>query len=122
MQVCFLYILLIIGNFLSSVLHLPIPGSIIGLFLLFLLLSLKMIKVAWVDLGATWLLSELLLFFVPSAVGIVQYKQIMGIQGIKIVLVIILSTLVVMAFTGLSAEILSKFRRGGKRGTASADR
>ncbi|QWI72951.1 CidA/LrgA family holin-like protein (plasmid) [Bacillus mycoides] len=112
LQICLLYILYVIGEFLSSSLNLSIPGSILGLFLLFLLLHLKVIKLHWVDIGATWLLSELILFFVPSAVGIVEYKQIMeSIQGVKIVLVIILSTLVVMAFTGLSAEFLSKFRK-----------
>ncbi|MED1203670.1 CidA/LrgA family protein [Heyndrickxia acidicola] len=121
-QVCFFYILFLIGNVLSSTLHVPIPGSIFGLFLLFGLLALKIVKVEWVDLGAAWLLSELLLFFVPSAVGIIQYKEIMGLQGIKIVLVILVSTLFVMTFTGISAEILSKFRRGGKRGTPSANR
>lgn len=118
LQVCLLYLLFTIGEFLTNNLNLPVPGGITGLFLLFLLLHLKIIKLQWIDIGATWLLSELLLFFIPSAVGVLQYKQLMGgLQGLKIVLIIVLSTLIVMTFTGLSAEFLSKFRKDKKHET-----
>lgn len=112
-QICFLFVFQIIGSLISGMLKLPIPGSILGLVLLFILLQLKIVKISWVDIGAKWLLADMVLFFVPSAVGIIQYKNILELQGIKIMLVIVLSTIFVMAFTGLSAEILTK--RGEKR-------
>ncbi|MDP9579886.1 MULTISPECIES: CidA/LrgA family protein [Priestia] len=121
-QICFLYVFLMVGNFLNNYLDLSIPGSILGLLVLFFLLQFKVVKIEWVELGATWLLAELLLFFVPSAVGVTQYKQIMGFQGIKIVLVIVLSTLVVMAFTGLSSKFLSKLRKDVKHESISTNR
>jgi len=71
-QIGYLYILLFVGNSIARLLHLPIPGSIIGLVLLFLLLQFHMIKLEWIELGAGLLLSELLLFFIPSAIGIID--------------------------------------------------
>lgn len=51
-------------EFLSTYLHLP--GSVLGLLLLFLLLQVKIVKVEWVELGAALLLAQLLLFsFLP---------------------------------------------------------
>ncbi|WNB92620.1 CidA/LrgA family holin-like protein [Bacillus sp. NEB1478] len=111
LQVGILIFFYLIGNAITKYLHLPIPGSIVGLILLFLLLQFKVVKLEWVELGATFLLSELLLFFVPSAVGIIQYEKILSVYGIKLVLVIVLSTIAVMACTGLSSELFSKLRK-----------
>ena len=100
-----------LGNFLSQVLHLPIPGSIIGLFLLFILLQLGIIKVHFVEIGGSWMISELLLFFVPAAVGIMSYSTLMRDIGIQLIIVIGVSTVVVMLITGLLAEGLMRWRQ-----------
>ncbi len=107
-QTIFIWGFLLVGTWLSSALHLQIPGSIIGLLLLFLCLKTHLIKLEWVDAGATFLTGELLLFFVPAAVGVIQYDEIFGIIGIKLIVVIILGTIVVMASTGFVAERFAK--------------
>lgn len=107
-QIIILYGILLLGDGIAKLLHLPIPGSIIGLVLLFTALQFHIVKLEWVDLGAGLLTGELLLFFVPSAVGVVQYDQIVGAIGIKLVAVIVLSTIVVMACTGLVADFVQK--------------
>lgn len=114
LQVAGLYLLLLLGNLLAELLHLPIPGSIVGLVLLFLLLKLNIVKVQWIESGASLLLSQLLLFFIPSAIGVIEYKSLFGIDGLKIIAVIVLSSLVVMACTGLSAEQVTRWKRGKK--------
>lgn len=112
LQIISLYLILLLGNEISKLLNLPIPGSIVGLVLLFISLELKVVKLEWIDLGASFLLSQLLLFFIPSAIGVMEYKSLFGVQGLKIVAVIILSSLVVMVCTGLSAEWVNKRKRG----------
>lgn len=75
--------------------------------------------------GRTWCrftFSTITSFFIPSSVGIMQYKQFIGFQGAKIILVIILSTAVVMASTGLSSKFLSKLRKDVKHESTSTDR
>jgi holin-like protein len=111
LQVCFLYVFFFLGTALKQIIPLPIPASMFGLFLLFLALCCKVIKLNWVEQGAKWLLAELLLFFVPSAVGIVNYQQIISFQGVEIVLLIAFSTMIVMGMTALTAEKISVRKR-----------
>lgn len=106
-QVCFLHVFLFLGMALKQIIPLPIPASMFGLFLLFLALYCKVIKLKWVEQGAKWLMAELLLFFIPSAVGIVNFQQIISIQGVEIVLLIAISTMIVMGMTALTAEKIS---------------
>ncbi len=105
-QVFFLMILSEIGNLIAVFFHLPIPGSVIGLFLLLFLLYKKWVRVEWFEFGASLLLSEMLLFFVPSAAGIVQYGALMSVEGWRLLLVIAVSTLLVMGATGWVADRL----------------
>jgi len=107
-QIIFIWGFLLVGTWISDVCHLKIPGSIIGLVLLFICLKTGLIKLQWVDAGAGFLTGELLLFFVPAAVGVVQYDEIFGLIGIKLICVIILSTIIVMAATGVVAERFAK--------------
>lgn len=95
-------------NVLASWLPIHIPGSILGIAVLFFLLQTKVIRVQWVDLGAKWLLAELLLFFIPSAVGIIQYKQLLLNDGLRLTLVVCLSTIATMACTGLLAQRMER--------------
>jgi len=78
---------------------------------LFLALKVKIVKLDWVEQGGKWLLAELLLFFVPSAVGIVNYKEILGWQGAETVVLIIFSTVLVMGTTAFVAEKLYNLKR-----------
>lgn len=62
--------------------------------------------------GAKWLMAELLLFFVPSAIGIVNYDDILSLQGAEIVLLIGISTVIVLGMTALVAERITDRKRG----------
>lgn len=95
-------------NVLVRWLHLPVPGSIIGIAIVFILLQTKVIKLEWVELGANWLLAELLLFFIPSAVGIMNYIPMLEHDGVRIVVIVIFSTILVMVSSGLLAGTMAK--------------
>ncbi|MCQ4088038.1 CidA/LrgA family holin-like protein [Saccharibacillus sp. JS10] len=99
-------------NKLALWMHLPIPGSILGIFILFGLLHFRIVKLEWIELGANWLLAELLLFFIPAAVGVMNYIPLFEQDGIRILTVVISSTLIVMASSGLLARVLSKRKEG----------
>jgi holin-like protein len=72
---------------------------------------LKIIKLEWVEKGAVWLMAELLLFFIPSAVGIINYDEIISLQGAEIIVLIGISTVVVMGITALIAEKITVRKR-----------
>lgn len=104
LQVVFFLLISTGMNAVSSYLELPVPGSILGIALVFILLKLKVIKLQWIDAGASWLIAEMLLFFVPSAVGVLSYGKLMQDEGLRILLVIICSTVLVMAAAGRIAQ------------------
>ncbi|MCL1632589.1 CidA/LrgA family protein [Sporolactobacillus sp. CPB3-1] len=103
-QICFLYLFALVGNMLSGWFHLPVSGSIIGLFIILGLLHFKVLKLSAVEAGASFLMSEMLLFFIPSAVAIIQYKDEILRHGSQFLVVILLSTITVMTVTGVVAQ------------------
>lgn len=76
--------------------------------MLLLLIVCRVIPVSWVRAGARWLLAEMLLFFVPAVVAVVNYAQLLMVDGWRIFLVIALSTLMVL---GATARVVDKVYR-----------
>lgn len=101
---------LFLGNVIKTLVPLLIPASMVGLLLLFLALWLGIIKLEWVEQGGNWLLAELLLFFIPSAVGIVNYEEMLSWQGLKSVFLVGLSTFIVISSTAFIAEKLNNWK------------
>ncbi|CAM3812215.1 CidA/LrgA family protein [Cohnella lubricantis] len=103
-QVVFYIVVARIADALVDWLRLPIPGSILGIAMLFALLKLGWIRLSWIDRGSKWLLGEMLLFFIPAAVGIVNYGSLVASSGWQIAITIIVSTAAVMACAGWIGE------------------
>lgn len=108
LQIAVLFFISLAMNYIVKWLHLPIPGTILGIIVLFILLKTNVIKLSWIEQGANWLLAELLLFFIPAAVGVMNYMSLLEQDGIRILLVVISSTVIVMASSGLVASRISK--------------
>jgi len=85
-------------------LHLPLPANIVGMLLLLALIVLRIMPLKWVKAGGNWLLAEMLLFFVPAVVAVVNYGDLLKVEGWRICLVIALSTLMVLAATALVVD------------------
>lgn len=108
LQIGILILFTLAMNALSDWLHLPIPGTILGIIVLFLLLKLNIVKLDWIEAGASWLLAELLLFFIPAAVGIMKYIPMLKSNGLQILVVVISSTVIVMVSSGWVATLISR--------------
>ena len=80
-------------------LNLPIASGVLGFFIMLTLLHLQYLPLAQVEQGADLLLAELLLFFIPPVVGIIQYQDLLMHSGWRILIVITISTLLVMMCT-----------------------
>lgn len=64
-----------VGEGISTLGHLPIPGSIIGLLLLFIALKIKLIRLRHIHLVGQFLLANMTILFLPAAVGIMERYQ-----------------------------------------------
>ncbi|GGA78777.1 hypothetical protein GCM10011491_02470 [Brucella endophytica] len=93
------------GEGLVRVLGLPIPGGIAGMLLLLGLLASGRISLFSMKRGAEWLLAEMLLFFVPAVLAIIDHREFIGLLGLKILGVILVGTLVVMSVTALTVDL-----------------
>ena len=62
-----------LGAGLAAALHLPFPGSVLGMALLWLSLSLGWVRLEWLADAADGLLGALGLLFVPATVGFLEY-------------------------------------------------
>ncbi|MET4559359.1 holin-like protein [Lysinibacillus parviboronicapiens] len=107
-QIGILNIFYYMGVGIVTFLHLPLPGSVIGLLLLALSLNLKIIKVEYIQDGAGFLIGILTLFFIPATVGVIDYPELLSKTGLLIILAIIASTLVSIYITGLLSQLIEK--------------
>jgi holin-like protein len=100
------------GEILARALHLPIPGPVIGMALLFAALLIRG-RAEPAPLGATAdaLLGNLGLLFVPAGVGVVLYLPVLARDWAPISLAIVAGTLAAIAATGRLAQAL--LRRQG---------
>lgn len=99
LQIGMLILLWWAGDVLVRATGLPFPGSIVGFALLLALLASGMLPAARIAPGADWLLARMLVLFVPAALAILDYPQLLGLAGLKVLFVIIVGSAVVMAVT-----------------------
>lgn len=87
------------GEWLARFIPFPVPGSVLGLVLIFALLQFRILPLDWVDRGAIWLLAFLGLFYVPYGVGIVKSGPLVAQWGWQILIIIVVTVLSVFAFS-----------------------
>ena len=92
-------------------LSLPVPGSVVGLATLLALLLTGGIAPKWVKAGADWLLSNMLLFFIPAAVAVVQYGGLFKSDGWRLALVVVAGTLTVMVAVAFTVDQDARLER-----------
>lgn len=96
-----------LGELLSRALALPFPGPVVGMVLLLAALNIPAVRRS-VGQCADFLLSHLSLLFVPVGVGVMTHLSLLGQYGLRIMVVILVSTWVGLAVTALV------LRLGGK--------
>ena len=92
------------GEGIARALRLPVPGGIVGLFVVLGLLATKRVSLVSVRRGAGALLGEMLLFFIPAVLAISEHPEFLGWMGVKLVGAVLVGTATVMLVTGLSVD------------------
>lgn len=101
-----IYACLYAGIFIASLLPITIPGSIIGMLILFVLLALQILPAKWVNPGCFVLIRYMALLFVPIGVGVMQYFDLLKAQFGPIVVSCAVSTLVVFLVVSWSSHLV----------------
>lgn len=109
-QLFCLWLLNQLGYWVVSVLHLPVPGNVMGMLILFILLITGIVRLEWIKQASAFLIKHLAFFFIPIAVGLMDYGDLFVEHGLSIVLALFVSAGVGFWATGYTAQSLSKKR------------
>lgn len=101
----------LVGNLISTLIGGYVSGNIIGMVLLFLLLTLRLVKVETVRPAAKFLLGTMALFFIPYGVGLMESYRVILDNLWAIVIAAALSTVVVLLVTGHTFQLFSSKKR-----------
>ena len=109
------YILLFyfLGELVSKLMGGFIPGSVLGMILLFLALQFKVLNPENVKATATIITKNMAVFFVPVAVGLMAYAELFSKYLLAIVLSIGFSTVLTIATVALVQEKMEKTKKKG---------
>lgn len=104
-QTGIIFAVTLIGEILSQVIPLPVPGSIYGLVLLFVLLLTGILKLKHVEGAGSFFLTILPFLFISNCVSLMDSISLLGENVVAILILTVVSTLVVMIVTGGVAQL-----------------
>lgn len=106
----FLIILVInfAGVIIQNIFHLPLPGTILGMLILFVLLWTKVLKVESIEKVCDFLILNMIIFFLPPAVELLEYMALLKTGFLKIIVLLIATTVITMIVTGKTVDFCIK--------------
>ena len=101
-QLFWIFLFSLTGEVISALLSkmIAIPGSVIGMVLLFCALHFKWIKMEQVDEVGTWLTNNMGIFFVPAGVGLMSNFGVLANTWWQLLVIMAITTLLMIAFVG----------------------
>ncbi len=101
-----------VGQVLEALIPLPVPAAVYGLVLLLIALFTELLKVEAVKETADLLISFMPVIFIAPAVKVLEYWGLIAPNVGAILVILVFSTVVIFAVSGLTAKWLMS-RRGG---------
>lgn len=93
-QLMYFMLFSLVGDSISKALELSIPGSVIGMILLFLALQFKFIKLEKIELVGSFLVNNLPILFVAAGVGIMTKFNLIKSIWLSFFLICIVTTII----------------------------
>ena len=108
LQIIFLLLINQLGYWIVDTFHMPIPGNVVGMLILFFLLMSKIIKLEWIEHASNFLLKHFAFFFVPICVSLIGYGTIFMENAIGFTVSLTLSLILGFFVTGKITERTAK--------------
>ncbi|UBH23436.1 CidA/LrgA family protein [Macrococcus armenti] len=105
----------IIGEWINMHTTLTIPGSLIGLILLFVALEIKVVKPEWIGLRCNTLLKVMPILFVPTLVALMDYGPLFMKSGLFLMFDLVLSSLIIFFMTGWFTQFAVNYKQNRGR-------
>ena len=107
-QTILLLAISVIGEFINKVLHVPLPGSVLGLVLLLLLLLSGKVRVKHIEELSNFLMRHLAIFFVPAGVGLITVAGVLQSSWAVLLIISIISSMIVMTITAIIVQLIRR--------------
>lgn len=101
-----------LGNQAALLSGLPVPGNVFGMVLLFGLLCLGVVKLEYVQEAADFLLKHMLFFFIPLAVGLMNWGRLFYEEGLVLAAAVVISSVVPLWLVGFLAQYSARRDKG----------
>ena len=121
-QLAFLTLIDRAGYMLAHALSLRLPGNLLGMLILLTLLSIRVVRLEWVQEGASILTRHLAFFFIPIAVGLIAFKEVFLQHGLAILCTLIISAIAGILLCGFMTQAFKEREAKYHDITASAIR
>ncbi|MDC7230107.1 MAG: CidA/LrgA family protein [Sphaerochaetaceae bacterium] len=109
LQFCIILVISFVSEVCHSIIPLPIPSSIYGIVILFVLLKSGLLAQHQVEATGKFLIELMPVMFIPAAVGLMQSWEAIRNSLVSYLVVILVSTLLVM---GVSGHVTQAFLKG----------
>jgi len=96
--------ILFISEEMIRILGINLPATIVGMVLLLILLSIKLIKLEQVEDISKILIDNLAILFVPTIVGVMDKFELLKGNVSKLIFIIVISTILIIISTSLVIE------------------
>ena len=100
--------------YLVKVFSLPVSAPLLGMLVLSALLFAKAVRVERIKDAGTLLLENMGMLFIPPAISIILYFDIISNELWKILLVVFLSSIIVMLVSGKIVQVMLNKAKGGE--------
>ena len=109
-QFFWIFLFSLLGEILSIAIAniVAIPGSVIGMVLLFTALHFNWLNLEQVDEVGTWLTDNMAIFFVPAGVGLMTNFDVLAESWLQLLIIMIVTTAIMMWFVG---QVVQKIMR-----------
>ena len=101
----------LVGEILSFMIPLPVPAGIYGIIMMLLLLSTGLLKVRQIKEVSSFLIEIMPVMFIPAGVGLMQSYDLLAPSIGAYAVIIVVSTIAVMAVSGLAAQRMMQSRK-----------
>ncbi|WP_099157455.1 CidA/LrgA family protein [Virgibacillus ndiopensis] len=109
-QLLIIFGFLILGYSTATIFHLPLPGSVVGMLLLFVSLITGIMKLEWIEKVSSFQLKHLTLLFIPPIAGLFISSGFIEILKWNILIILIISSIFCLLGTAFAVEWFEKRR------------
>ncbi|GHP15176.1 murein hydrolase transporter LrgA [Lentilactobacillus fungorum] len=89
----------------------PVPAPVIGLIILYLLLVTHLVKLEWVERFADFMIGFISFLFVPSGIQLATSLDILKNQGLQLITIIVISTIILLVVIAYTATFFIWLKR-----------